>query len=117
MQRPGEFPPIYFVPGDTVAFTVALKDSDGVAIDLTGTTVAAQVRSISGTDTDPLLATYTIANTVGVAGTVDLRLDPADSLVLKGKRNIAWDLQVTYLDDTVRTVVSGLMIPVKDVTL
>lgn len=116
MQRPGEFPPIYFVPGDTVQFTMNFVESDGDPHDLTGATCEAQVRSVSGSDDDPLLADFTLIGTPGSSGAVTLRLTPATSLGLKGKKNLVWDMQVTYASGIVRTLVAGILSPLKDVT-
>jgi hypothetical protein len=117
MQRPAEFPTIEFVPGDHVTFTITLKNAAGALIDLTGYTAAAQVRAISGGDSDPLLASFVIVNEpLDTDGSIQLRLTNVSTASLKGKKNLAWDLQTTTPGGIVRTVVSGQLRPLPDVT-
>lgn len=46
------------VKGDTFTRSLALKESDGTAFDLTGCTIQGQVRNVS---TDALIATFVVA--------------------------------------------------------
>jgi hypothetical protein len=114
MQRPGDFPPIYFVPGDSIQFSVELMEADGVTPhDLTGTTCEAEVRIIGSTEVAPI-ATFDITapDSTGVLG---LSIPAAETHVMDS-RDMAWDLQVTYGDGTVRTLVAGVVVALRDVT-
>lgn len=97
--------------GDTYRWSVQLwADAEQtVPVDLTGATVAAEIRDKpSGTKITTLLAT------LGGPGEIIVELTADNYAAVPA--NGVWDLQVTYPDGTVRTVLAGKVIVVADVT-
>ena len=76
--------------------------------DLTGATVAAEIRSAPGAT--PIT---TIACSLTVPNLVDLVLAPT---LTAGLPDGAWDLQITYASGDVQTVVKGAVKPDGDIT-
>ena len=98
--------------GDSYAWTFVLwADADKtVPVDLTGVTVKAEIRDKpGGTLITPLALTVTLPNTI------DAALDAASSALLAASGG-AWDLQLTYPDGTVATVLAGVVRVTMDVT-
>jgi hypothetical protein len=109
-MMPGTYP-LTLYRGDTYTFRVVLwadpEQTDPV--DLTGATVAAEIRDKpSGTTIVSMTCTVTTPNIVDVA----LDADDAELVPLKG----AWDLEITYPDGTVHTVLAGAVTATADVT-
>ena len=82
--------------GDTRVWTVAFTDDDGVALDLSGRTWVAQIRSDLNR-TDPAVATITVGDDDADTGSLTLTL-PADEAaalgpLTDGKATLYWDLQ------------------------
>jgi hypothetical protein len=77
-------------------------------VDLTGATVAAQMR-----DKPDGLKVIALTCTVTLPNIIDVALDPASSAQAVGG---AWDLQVTFPDGTVTTVAAGRVYVTADIT-
>jgi hypothetical protein len=77
--------------------------------DLSGAVAKAEIRLKPGS---PVLAL--LACTVTQPNTVDIRLSALQSTALSGKA--VWDLQLTFPDSSVKTVVAGPVIVTSDVT-
>jgi hypothetical protein len=96
--------------GDSAAWQVQLWQDSAMTqpVDLTGVIVAAQIRATPDSETAISLTTVvTLPNTIG------LSLSAADSAnVLAG----VWDLELTYPNGTVTTVLAGPVVVTPDVT-
>ena len=69
---------IYLVQGDDEEITVTIADADGSPIDLSGYTVAAQLRDTSGN----LLCTPAVTTADAAAGQISIRFSSADTAAL-----------------------------------
>ena len=98
--------------GDTETISVAIKDSAGAAVDITGRTYAAQIRS-NAEDTSPL-ATFSCSIVSAAAGTLAATLSAATTAALTPGLGV-WDLQETN-GTTVTTLLAGQVTIVQDVT-
>lgn len=88
--------------GDYFPMTVTLKDANGTALNLTGYTAKAQIKT-GFTDTLP----YNFTTTIDAAnGKVTLILTSAVSETIPGGSYI-WDFQVTDGSGNVRTYLAG----------
>lgn len=96
--------------GDSAEWTFTLWEDEAqtVASDLTGAEVAAEIRNKSAGDKIVALECEFTGNVVTVRMTPDLYTDcPARGV---------WDLQITFPDGTVRTVLAGKVNCTGDVT-
>ena len=97
--------------GDTFELLVNIKDVGGNAIDVTGSTPKAVLK----TDyTDRMPTAFTIAETA-VPGQVLVSLTAAQTKGLLPGSYI-WDLQVTYASGLVRTYIAGDVTVLNEVT-
>lgn len=78
-------------------------------VDLTGATVAAEIRDRSGGD-----RIVDLGVAVTVPNIVDMTMTPADYVDCPTQG--VWDLQITYPDTSVRTVLGGSVTVAPDVT-
>jgi hypothetical protein len=111
--------PITVYRGDAFNQPYRLRErlADGTSgdpLDLTGCTVAAQIRQDA--DSTTVLATFTcsLGTDLGVVNT-SLTGEQTGELVGSGPIGV-WDLQVTWPDGTPRTYLRGRVTLVKDVT-
>ena len=97
--------------GDTGhwSFTLWLDDAHTQPYDLSGATAAAEVRAKAN---GPVLAS--LVCTISLPNSVAVDLPAATSGGLSGKA--VWDLQLTWPDGRVRTVVAGAVTVTEDVT-
>jgi hypothetical protein len=96
--------------GDSAAWQFVLwaDTARTVPVDLTGVTAAAQMRDRpDGLNVTNLAVAVTLPNIVNVSLTAT-----ASAAAVTG----AWDLQLTYTDGTVTTVVAGPVQVLKDIT-
>jgi hypothetical protein len=97
--------------GDSYAarFVLWQDDASTIPVDLTGATVAAEIRDKSaGLKIVELDVTVTVPNIVDVYMTPDMYTDcPAKGV---------WDLQVTFADGQVHTPIAGAVTITPDVT-
>lgn len=97
--------------GDSYRWTFTIWANAGASVpfDLTGAVAKAEIRSKPGA---PVLAT--LACTVTQPNTIDAALDAVQSATLAGTG--VWDLQLTFPDSSVKTVVAGTVKITSDVT-
>jgi hypothetical protein len=98
--------------GDTETISVAIKDSTGAPVNITGRTYAAQIRTT--TDAATALATFTCAIVSGAAGTLTATLSATTTAALTAGLGV-WDLQETN-GTTVTTLLAGSVTISQDVT-
>lgn len=101
--------------GATFEFTGTVQDADGNAIDLTGATLAAQIRKQAS---DPvLLATLTCALLVAASGTFKVSMTAADTAAIDVGQSggavrtltlASWDLLITYAGGTKERLLQGV---------
>jgi len=103
--------PLDVYRGDTHRWTLTLWTDPAATLpfDLTGVTAKAEIRRPGG---GPLLAALDTA--VTLPNTVDLLLPADESASLPGR--VAWDLQLTFGDGSVRTAAAGPVTVTADVT-
>lgn len=105
---------ITFTQGDDVSETFTFRDSDGAAIDITGYTFAAQMRTYPSSDT--VAATFNVAiSGAGSGGTVTMTLARAVTAALTPGR-YRWDLEWTDTLDRKRTLLAGTANVLEEVT-
>jgi hypothetical protein len=104
--------PINIRIGDTETISVAIKDSTGAAVNITGRTYAAQIRTT--TDAATALATFSCSIVSGAAGTLTATLSASTTAALTAGIAV-WDLQETN-GTTVTTLLSGSVTISQDVT-
>ena len=105
MADPANYP-LTIVIGDTKTVSVAMKDSTGAAIDITGRTYAAQLRATID-DTSPL-ASFDCAIVSGSGGTMGATLSATTTSTLSPGDGV-WSLRETS-SSVVTTLLEG---PVK----
>lgn len=98
--------------GDTETISVAIKDSAGAAVDITGRTYAAQIREQAESTT--ALANFSCTITSAVAGTLAATLSATTTAALTPGLAV-WDLQETN-GSVVTTLLAGQVTIVQDVT-
>jgi hypothetical protein len=98
--------------GDTAHWTFTFWTDPGATVpyDLAGAVPKAEVRARPGT---PVLATLSCA--VTQPNIVDITLSAVESALLTSG-TAKWDLQVTFPDATVRTIVAGPVTITADIT-
>lgn len=104
--------PINIRIGDTETISVAVQDSAGAPVNITGRTYAAQMRSTTGAST--VLATFTCSIVSGAGGTLTASLSAATTAALSAGLAV-WDLQETN-GSTITTLLAGSVTIVQDVT-
>ncbi len=98
--------------GDAFTFQIALKNPDGTAMNLTGYTAKATIKSI----TDPPV-TYAFESTITpAAGTVDYKLTSVVSATIPAGEYI-WDVQTTDPSGNVKTHIAGDVLVFEQVTV
>lgn len=109
VNNPASYP-IHVYRGDTWSMKVTILDSAQEPVDLTGDTIAAQVR---GCADGPLLLDLVVTIDDPTSGVVVLSLPP--DAVLNGDPMV-WDLQRTSAAGLVRTLLRGRLTATPDVT-
>lgn len=99
--------------GDSFRRTITLKQG-GVAVNLTGCTVKAQVRRSAAANA-AIVFSFTIENLTPLLGKFDLVVEPAVTATLNIQL-CPYDLEVTSADGTVTTWLAGNVSVVADVT-
>jgi hypothetical protein len=98
--------------GDTETISVAIKDSTGAPVNITGRTYAAQIRTT--TDAATALATFSCSIVSGADGTLTATLSASTTAALTAGLGV-WDLQETS-GTTVTTLLAGSVTISQDVT-
>ena len=111
MSTPAQWPLTIRV-GDTETVTLYLQDVNGAAINVTGRTYAAQIRSTA--DATSVLATFTCAISNAAGGIVTATLPAATTAALTPGVAV-FDLQETN-SGVVTTLLAGPVTIVQDVT-
>jgi len=100
--------------GDTETISVTIQDSAGAAVDISGRSYAAQIRS--NADDTTVLATFACAVVSGPAGTLSATLTSTQTAALTPGVGV-WDLQETNpVGPVVTTLLAGQVTIVQDVT-
>lgn len=115
---------LIWVAGDALRFRLRIVDPDPdspdpenpvmIPRDLTGYTVAAQVRKTVKKDS-PLLAEFSF-NALDSTGVIDAYLAPVESQKLRDTTSAVWDFQLTDPGGDPRTIMAGPAKPKGDVT-
>lgn len=106
---------IKIIRGDDTTITVTFKDSDGVAIDITGATVFFTVKSdIKDVDGSALISKDITSHSDPVNGITEVVLTNADTTIDTGTH--LWDLQIKYTNGKIQSVNAGKIQVSKDVT-
>lgn len=98
--------------GDTETLVVTIQDDNGSAINITGRTYRAQIRSSQ--DSTTIKASFTCTVTGGSSGQVTCVLSATDSATLSSGQYF-WDLEETA-SGVVSTILSGNVTVLADVT-
>lgn len=98
--------------GDTETLVVTIQDDAGSAINITGRTYRAQIRSSQ--DSTTIKASFTCTVTSGAGGQVTCVLSATDSATLSSGQYF-WDLEETA-SGVVSTILSGNVTVLADVT-
>ncbi len=112
---------LIFVAGDALRFWITIKDpnpdpdvEDLVVRDLTGYSVAAQIRK-SAKGESPLLAEFEF-NTLDETGVIAAYLTKEESEKLRGTSSAVWDFQLTDTEGDPLTLMAGPALASADVT-
>lgn len=111
-MRPGDYP-LDLYRGDSYSWQFKIWTDQALpptAADLTGVTAKAEVRDTPG---GLLLATLTC--TITLPNTILVKL-PAALWTGLNRKQAAWDLQLTYADLSVVTIIAGAVTVTPDVT-
>jgi hypothetical protein len=98
--------------GDTETLVATIQDNNGAAINITGRTYRAQIRSSQ--DSTTIKASFTCTVTGGSSGQVTCVLASADSATLTAG-NYFWDLEENA-SGVVSTILAGNVTVLADVT-
>jgi hypothetical protein len=98
--------------GDTETIVATIQDSNGTAINITGRTYRAQIRSTQ--DSTTIKASFTCTVTSGASGQVTCVLAAADSATLTAG-NYFWDLEENA-SGVISTILAGNVTVLADVT-
>lgn len=98
--------------GDTETVVVTMKDSAGVAINVTGRTYRAQIRTTK--DSSTIDASFTCTVTNGAAGEITCTILPATTATLSVGTHY-WDFEETSAG-IVSTILAGSVNVLADVT-
>lgn len=107
--------PISIKQGDTFVLNMTWADSAGSPVDLTDCTAKMQFRSAAGGSMLLELSTDNQRITLD-AGTIDLLVDAATMSTFVTPKGV-WDLQITFPDGTVETILTGTFITIPDITI
>lgn len=99
--------------GDALKFTVTVKDSNNVAVNLSGYEAKAQLKA-GYSDNSPVDITCTL--TTPTAGLVTLYVAPAATAALDPSESYIWDFQLTEPGGDVRTYLAGDATVIPEVT-
>lgn len=103
---------IVLYQGDSWDMHAVIKDSEDVAIDLTGAVIRVQVRKKHG---DPVLFEISSALEITIGGLGNNELTWIEIVDLP-QGVYKWDLQITFPDGKVRTIFAGKFTTQSDIT-
>lgn len=106
--------------GDDESFDVHVVDRDGVDVDLTGAELRFTAkRDVTDADNDAVISKTTgagVTTVTAVEGLARIDIDAADTDAMARGTLLVWDLQVVDTFDKVRTVASGSLRIMVDVS-
>jgi len=103
------------IKGDTASITVNLTQSDGTALNLTGSTVYFTVKSnIDDEDDDALISKDITSHVDDEGGQTLISLSPDETTIDAG--NYVWDIQVKDAQNNIISTEPGIFTVIKDVT-
>lgn len=111
MSRPARYPLVIRI-GDTETVSVAIQDSAGAPVNISGRTYAAQIRSTPAASTT--VATFSCSVVDGAAGQLACTLSAATTANLTPQEGV-WDLQETN-SGVVTTLIADVAYIEQDVT-
>lgn len=100
---------INFKAGDTFTYDIQYLDAENTPIDLTGCSVLMQVRTLATSTTIEETATGGIVDAVNGSMTFTLSKTQTQNLlpVAEASKQYVYDVEVTFADTTVFTIVEG----------
>ena len=101
--------------GDTFAAQVDVTLEDGTPADLTGYTVASQIRH-GPADLAELTAVIAANIVSPLEGSISLALTPEQTTALPTQEVLFWDLELTAEDGTITTILAGNVLVTAEVT-
>lgn len=114
MAKPGEQNFTYTEGDDELYVITLIRQSDQAPIDLTGATVAAEIRDDYASAGGVVIATATCTVTSPTSGQITVALAAADTKLMGGA-TFKYDVQVT-IGGKKRTFLRGELIGTKEVT-
>ena len=104
------------IRGDTISLPITIKDSDGVAIDITGATVFFTIKSDETlADTSASVSKTVTSHPAPASGQTTVELDPTDTEDLTAGIYY-WDIQIKYSDDTIQSTKAQQVRVLADIT-
>ena len=102
---------VTFKAGDTFTYDVQYLNSEGVGIDMTGMSVLMQVREVATSAVIEETATGGIVVAASGEMTFVLSKTQTQNLlpIAEASKTVVYDIQVTFVDTTVFTIVEGTM--------
>jgi hypothetical protein len=104
--------------GDTVTFTLTYKEGTlnaEVGVDLTDATMLCMIAPAKGGAIVTTMTATAAADQVATPGKMSVVLSGANSALLRGPSYV-YDLQVTWADLTVQTLISGVLTVTSEVS-
>lgn len=100
--------------GDTYTFTITYKENS-VGVDLTGTTLASSIATAAGETATTTMTVTAAADQTANPGQMNVTLPAANSDLLTGASYV-YDIEVTWPDTSVQTILRGTITVTQDVT-
>ena len=103
--------------GDTLTFTVTVKNSNGSAYPITGTTASMKIKRLSGAEVLSLTVGFGITYTNAAGGIMTIAITAAQSAALPTEKALAYDLQLEQSSGTIiTTLVRGTITVTPQIT-
>ena len=103
------------IKGDTTSISVTFTDSDGAAIDITGTTIFFTVKNDTGKDdTYAVIQKNVTSHSDPTNGITAIPLSSTETNVKAG--TYSWDLQIKYSNGDIQSITPGTCNIVQDIT-
>ncbi|NBW11877.1 MAG: hypothetical protein EBR82_27975 [Caulobacteraceae bacterium] len=103
--------------GDTLTFTVTVKNSNGSAYPLTGSNSTMKIKRLSGTEVISLTVGSGITYTNAAGGIMSVTITATQSAALPTEKALAYDLQLEQSSGTIiNTLVRGTITVTPQIT-
>ena len=103
--------------GDTLTFTVTVKNSNGSAYPITGTNSTMKIKRLSGAEVLSLTVGSGITYTNAAGGIMTIAITAAQSAALPTEKALAYDLQLEQSSGTIiTTLVRGTITVTPQIT-